>query len=756
MSIHWNPETKELHLGNHEISYVLCVFGDGRIGQLHFGGALDPGRSYRHLQPRDLDPSDHASPEGLGFEYPTHGGGDFRAPALALAVADGSPVLDLVYAGHRIIAGKPPLAGLPSTYVETAAEADTLELELRDAPSGAEVVLSYTIFRDRAVVCRSARVKNAGTSRLSVVCAMSASLDLDGGPWDMLQLSGHWAHERQLVRRRVVQGSQSIESRRGASSHHQNPFVALERPGTTEDTGEAYGFSLVYSGNFLADVELDGAGMTRVRIGLNPAGWSWCLEPGDELQLPEAVLVYSGHGRGGLSDTYHRLYQTRLARPPWRDRPRPVLLNNWEGTYFAFTEGKLLEMAAAARELGIELFVLDDGWFGERDSDTSSLGDWTVDRRKLPDGLDGLARKIEALGMKFGLWIEPEMVSPNSRLFAQHPDWAIAAPGRRRTQIRNQYVLDLSRPEVVEWVHDTIAAVLASAPISYVKWDMNRNITEPFAAHLPPDRQGELFHRYMLGVYSVYQRLTAAFPEILFESCAGGGGRFDPGLLGYAPQAWTSDNSDAIARLGIQWGTSLVYPPGAMGAHVSAVPNHQVGRVTPLATRAAVAFFGVLGYELDPTALSAPDRAAIADQIAFYKRHRDVLQRGRFVRLIGPHGDDSRGDDQRNDVAWMCISDDQTRAVVGFYRVLQHAGAPSLRLRLRGLSASALYRITTWPQAGDPVDQDNAGLRGGDELMRVGLLVAAERGYGTRRGDFWSRLFVLEAGEMPGDRSRDR
>ncbi|HYU15655.1 MAG TPA: alpha-galactosidase, partial [Candidatus Acidoferrum sp.] len=698
MPIEWNAETRELHLFNGEMSYLLCLFASGHLGHLYFGGPLAAGRRYRHLQPHDLETFDNGATDGLGFEYPTHGSGDFRAPALALDLADGSPALDLIYAGHRILAGKAPLAGLPATYVERAAEADTLEVDLRDGPSGAEVVLSYTIFRDHAALCRSARVRNAGASPLTVRCAMSASLDLDGGPWDMLQLSGRWAHERQLVGRRVVQGSQSIESRRGASSHQQNPFVALERPGATEETGEAYGFSLVYSGNFLADVEADGAGTTRVRIGINPAGFSWRLEAGAELQLPEAVLVRSDRGRGGLSDAYHRLYRSRLARGAWRDRPRPVLINNWEGTYFGFSEAKLLEMGEVARELGIELFVLDDGWFGERDSDTTSLGDWTVDRRKLPGGLDGLARQIEALGMKFGLWIEPEMVSPKSRLFAQHPEWAIAAPGRRRTQIRNQYVLDLSRPDVVEWMHDTISRVLASAPLSYVKWDMNRSITEPFGGLLPADRQGEFFHRYMLGVYSVYERVTARFPEILFESCAGGGGRFDPGLLAYAPQAWTSDDSDAIERLGIQWGTSLVYPPSSMGAHVSAVPNHQVGRVTPLATRAAVAFFGVFGYELDPTALSADERAAIAVQIAFYKQHRDLLQAGRFLRLIGPAGGDGDG----NETAWMCVSDDRRRAIVGFYRVLQRPAAPAGRLRLRGLDPAAVYRVSTWPDDGDP------------------------------------------------------
>ncbi len=431
---------------------------------------------------------------------------------------------------------------------------------------------------------------------------MSASLDLPDADWLFIQLSGAWARERHVVSTPLRTGRQAVSSARGSAGHQDNPFIALLRPTTTEDAGEALGFSLVYSGNFLAEAEVDPHDTTRVRIGIDPETFSWSLEPGASFPTPEAVVAWSGAGLGALSDAYHRLYRERLARGPWRDRPRPVLLNNWEGTYFDFDEERILAIAAAGRDLGVELFVLDDGWFGKRDNDDSSLGDWFVDRRKLPNGIDGLARKVEALGIRFGLWIEPEMISERSRLFEEHPDWAIGIPGRHRTESRSQFVLDMSRPEVVDHLFDVLSDVLRGAPVSYVKWDYNRYITEPFSLALPADRQGEFFHRYILGLYDLYGRLTSAFPDILFESCAGGGGRFDPGLLAFAPQAWTSDDTDAVERLRIQWGTSLAYPTSSMAAHVSAVPNHQVGRLTSLATRAAVAFFGVFGYELDATA----------------------------------------------------------------------------------------------------------------------------------------------------------
>ncbi len=450
-------------------------------------------------------------------------------------------------------------------------------------------------------------------------------------------------------------------------------------------------------------------------------------------------MAYSDAGLGALSDAFHGLFRERLARGQWRDRPRPVLINNWEATYFDFDADKLVRIAASARELGVELFVLDDGWFGKRDDDTTSLGDWVVDRRKLPDGIDGVAERITALGMGFGIWIEPEMVSAESDLFRAHPDWAIGIPGRPRTESRQQLVLDMARPEVVDHLTEVLTAVLASAPITYVKWDMNRNITEPWSASLPPDRQGEFFHRYILGVYELYRRLTTRFPEILFESCASGGGRFDPGLLAFAPQAWTSDGTDAVERLRIQWGTSLAYPLSSMAAHVSAVPNHQVGRVTPLSTRAAVAFFGVFGYELDPTALTAAERAEIADQIALYVRYRDVFQRGRFVRLESPFEAD------RDEVAWMVVSEDRRRAVVGYYRILGQPDPGPVRLRLRGLDAGATYEVTPWPADGVDLVREPAGERGGAELMAAGFALDLGRDETMTRGDFWARLFVLDA-----------
>ena len=740
MLIEWNPATREFHLHDEQMSYLLRVLDNGTLGHLHFGGPLAAGRPYAHLTPREFAGFSNRLGAPVPLEYPTAGIGDFRVPALVIEQPDGSTALDLRYASHRTMAGKPAIPGLPSTYVEDDDEAETLEITLTDTPAGLEVRLLYTIFRDRPVVARSARVRNAGRAPLTVRCAMSASLDLLDSDWDLVQLSGAWARERHAVARRLRPGSQSIGSLRGASGHQHNPFLVLQRPATTEDAGEAYGFSLVYSGNFLAEVEVDAFETTRLRLGINPEGFAWSLEPGVEFATPEAVLAYSGAGAQALSDAYHGLYRERLARGAWRDVPRPVLVNNWEATYFDFDEQKLLAIARAARELGIELFVLDDGWFGRRDDDTSSLGDWEVNRARLPGGIDGLAREVEALGLRFGLWIEPEMVSPRSRLLSEHPDWAIGIPTRPRTEGRNQYVLDMSRPEVVDHLFAVLSDLLDAAPISYVKWDMNRNITEPFSPALPPERQGEFFHRYVLGVYELYGRLTQAFPQVLFESCAGGGGRFDPGILAFAPQGWTSDDTDAVERLKIQWGTSLCYPLSAMAAHVSAVPNHQVGRITPLATRAAVAFFGVLGYELDPTALTDDERRQVAAQIAFYKERRELFQRGRFLRLRSPFEGDG------NETAWMVASADTRRAVAGHYQALNRPSAGPRRLRLRGLDPVASYRVSAWPVPDDAIGRANAGLRGGDELMRVGLLVETDDPADARsRGDFQARLFDLEA-----------
>jgi alpha-galactosidase len=738
MVVEWSAEFGQFHLRNDLVSYVVRVLENGWLGHVYFGPALADGKSYSHLVPGEFFGFSNRLGQPVPLELPVGGGGDYRIPSLALDLPDGSGVLDLRYQSHRMIHGKPGLSGLPSTYVEVGGEAETLEVVMADHIAQVEVRLLYTIYRDRPVVVRSARITNSGPAPVIVRSMMSASLDLPDAGWQLLTLSGDWARECQLERHDLRPGRQSISSSRGASGHQHNPFVALARPATTEDQGEAYGLSLVYSGNFLVEAEVEPFGTTRIRAGINPEGFSWLLDPGAEFTTPEAVLSFSQAGLGDLSEGYHDLFRDRLARGSWRDKARPVVINNWEATYFNFDEPKLLAIASSAQQMGVELFVLDDGWFGRRDDDTTSLGDWQVNLAKLPGGLDSLARKVENLGLRFGIWIEPEMVSRQSQLFADHPDWAIGVPVRPRTEGRNQYVLDMTRPEVVDHLFNVMSAILASAPISYVKWDMNRNITEPYSSTLPVWRQGEFMHRYILGVYSLYDRLTKAFPGILFESCAGGGGRFDPGMLAFAPQGWASDDTDAIERLRIQWGTSMVYPLSSISAHVSAVPNHQVGRVTPLATRAAVAFFGVFGYELDPTTLSDQERAQVVDQIAFYKQWRELFQRGRFLRLRSPFEGD------RNQTAWMSVARDGRSAIVGHYEILSRPNPGPQRLRLRGLDARVSYRVSIWPAPESGGVPARAVVLGGDELMSAGIVLESNRA-SAEKGDFHARLYVLEA-----------
>jgi alpha-galactosidase len=737
--IEWREEDRQLHLGNGRLSYVLAIHENGAVGPLHVGAPLATGRSYRHLRSRPFGGFSNRIGDPVALDLPTPGSGDYRIRGLVVEQPDGSTVLELVYSGHRITAGKPALDGLPATYVESDDEAETVEIDLRDARSGLVATLSYTIYRDLPVVARSLRLRNDGADALMVRCAMSATLDLADDDWTLVHLGGAWARERHVRERPLVLGRQSISSSRGSTSHVHNPFVALRRAATTEEHGEVLGVALVYSANFLAEVEAEPFGTARLRIGIDPETFGWELAPGRTFQAPEAVVVHTTDGLGAMSEAFHRLFRDRLARGTWRDQPRPILVNNWEGTYFDFDEERLVGIASVARDLGVELFVLDDGWFGRRDDDTTSLGDWVVDRRKLPNGIDGLARRITDLGIRFGIWIEPEMVSERSDLFAAHPDWAVGIPGRAHTESRQQLVLDLSRPEVVDHLEAVLSEVLGSGPISYVKWDMNRWTTEPWSPSLPAHRQGEFFHRFILGVYELYRRLTTRFPEILFESCAGGGGRFDPGLLAFAPQAWTSDDTDAVERLRIQWGSSLAYPLSSMGAHVSAVPNHQVGRVTPIATRAAVAFFGVFGYELDTTALTETERTEVRDQVAFYRAHRELFQFGRFVRLRNPFEGDG------NETAWMVVSEDRRRAIVGFYRVLNRPAPGVDRLPLRGLDRALDYRISVWPASDDAVSRANNVTRGGDDLEGNGLLFDVERHEAAQHGDFWSRLFVLEA-----------
>ncbi len=738
MSVFYHEKSQTFHLTNGRISYLMKVLPNGTLGQLYFGRAIRDRENFDHLLEFASRPMSSCVFEGnpcfslehCRQEYPSHGSTDFRRPAVELRQPNGSRITSFVYHSHTVAPGKPALKGLPATYCEQDSEAETLTIRLRDELLNVSVYLNYTLFASHPALARSARIVNEGGLELHLTHAMSLSLDLPDMEYELLHFSGAWGRERYLKVRKLEQGVQSVESLRGHSSHNHNPFVMLRRPGTDEDQGEVLGFSLVYSGNFLAQAEVDTWDTTRITLGINPFGFDWKLEPGQGFQTPEAVAVYSHQGMGAMSRTFHTLYRSRLARGEWRDRPRPILINNWEATYFNFDEDKLVSIAQAAKRDGVELFVLDDGWFGARRSDRAGLGDWIANPELLPQGIPGLAERIEALGMRFGLWFEPEMVNRDSDLYRAHPDWLLQTPGRTPSHGRNQFVLDFSRPEVVDRVHAMMADILSGAKVSYVKWDMNRSITEAYSAALPPDRQGEVFHRYILGVYDLYERLTSAFPHVLFESCASGGGRFDPGMLYYAPQAWTSDDSDAAERLKIQYGTSFCYPVVSMGAHVSAVPNHQVNRATPLSTRANVAYFGTFGYELDLNRLTSEEREQVRAQIAFMKEHRDVIQFGDFYRLLSPF--------QGNYTAWMAVSPDRRTALVGWYKTLNEVNGPFRRLRLRGLDPALCYTV------------DGTSAHYGDELMEVGLVTTDSSAGECRDGqrpsrDFDSHIFVLKA-----------
>ena len=738
MSVFYHEKSQTFHLTNGRISYLMKVLPNSTLGQLYFGRAIRDREDFDHLLEFASRPMSSCVFEGnpcfslehCRQEYPSHGSTDFRRPAVELRQPNGSRITSFVYHSHTVAPGKPTLDGLPATYCEQDSEAETLTIRLQDELLNVSIYLNYTLFAGHPALARSARIVNEGGLELHLTHAMSLSLDLPDREYELLHFSGAWGRERHLKVRRLEQGVQSVESLRGHSSHNHNPFVMLRRPGTDEDQGEVLGFSLVYSGNFLAQAEVDTWDTTRITLGINPFGFDWKLEPGEGFQTPEAVAVYSHQGMGAMSRTFHTLYRSRLARGEWRDRPRPILINNWEATYFNFDEDKLVSIAQAAKRDGVELFVLDDGWFGARRSDRAGLGDWIANPELLPQGIPGLAERVEALGMKFGLWFEPEMVNRDSDLYRAHPDWLLQTPGRTPSHGRNQFVLDFSRPEVVDRVHAMMADILSGAKVSYVKWDMNRSITEAYSTALPPDRQGEVFHRYILGVYDLYERLTSAFPHVLFESCASGGGRFDPGMLYYAPQAWTSDDSDAAERLKIQYGTSFCYPVVSMGAHVSAVPNHQVNRATPLSTRANAAYFGTFGYELDLNRLTSEEREQVRAQIAFMKEHRDVIQFGDFYRLLSPF--------QGNYTAWMAVSPDRRTALVGWYKTLNEVNGPFRRLRLRGLDPALCYTV------------DGTSAHYGDELMEVGLVTTDSSAGECRDGqrpsrDFDSHIFVLKA-----------
>lgn len=728
MGITFNAEKKTFQLDTPNSSYIMGVqdaFGYllhyyyGR--RLHSGDAAYLARTWEPPYTPERNNRDKLSfLDSAPFEYPTGGIGDFREHCLEVKTTAGHNGVELRYCRHEIEKGKRPLPGLPATFGGEA-DCESLYLVLADDILGLEVQLQYTVFNDLDVITRSVKVTNTGDKEEAVWLekVLSCCLDMDNQDYSMLSLHGSWARERHIQYRKLGIGRQGVFSERGETSHQDHPFIALTEPNVTQTAGEVYGFHFVYSGNFEAQCGVDQFDQVRTVMGINPYHFSWKLEKGESFQAPEVVMAFSDKGLGGMTRTFHDLYRGHLLRSSWRNRKRPILINNWEGTYFDFNTEKLLAIAQGAAELGIEMLVMDDGWFGNRFDDNRALGDWFVNEEKLPGGLSYLVSEVNKLGMKFGIWMEPEMVSPDSCLFRAHPDWAIQIPGRTAGLCRNQYVLDLTRPEILEYVWDRVSEILKSANIEYVKWDMNRQLSDLGSLGLPADRQGELYHRYVLAVYELQERLCREFPHILLENCSGGGARFDPGMLYYSPQIWCSDDTDAIERLSIQEGTALVYPLSAMGAHVSDCPNHTVGRSTPFETRGHVALAGTFGYELDITKLSDADREEIPKQVALYHRFHDLIREGDYYRIA------SYSQNREYD-CWAVVSKDAAQVLVTFVQVMGCPNCHSRRVKLQGLNPDARYRV-----------EGTDLVFGGDVLMYGGLPVE------KMWGDYRSKLIYL-------------
>ncbi|MFV0344265.1 MAG: alpha-galactosidase [Anaerocolumna sp.] len=653
----------------------------------------------------------------LPQEYPSFGTSDFRTPAFEVTDSNGNSVSDMRYVEHNIYAGKNSLDGLPSCF-DYENQTTTLDIILVDKYSGLKMILSYTVFNSLDVITRNVRFINEGDTDIYLNKVSSLSIDFPTNEYELIHLYGAWGKERHIERNKLLNGIQCFESKRGVSSHQHSPFLALVDTEATEDTGAVYGFNLVYSGNFQGLVEVDQFQTARLMLGINSFQFKWNLNVGESFQSPECVMVYSNNGLGQMSRTFHDLYRNNLVRSTFKDLPRPVVINNWEATYFDFHSEKLLEIAEKGKELGMEQFVLDDGWFGKRNDDTSSLGDWKVNTDKIPEGLKALSEKITNLGMGFGLWVEPEMISPKSKLYEAHPDWCIHVEDRPRTEARQQLVLDLSRKEVQDYIIQFMDELLTENKINYIKWDMNRPLTEIGSPSLNKNNKGELCHKYILGLYRVLEYITTKHSNVLFESCSGGGGRFDPGMFYYMPQAWTSDNSDAVERLKIQYGTSYMFPLIFMEAHISAVPNHQVFRSPKMKMRGDVAFFGNLGYEIDLTDLSKEDQLQIKEQTTNYKKIRSLMHFGDFYRLLNPFENIS--------CAWSVVSKNKEEVIVGYYQTLVQPNDKIKYLKLKGLKKEAVYEV-------NELDISYTG----SYLMEVGLVVP------LIRGDYFSCLWTL-------------
>ena len=729
MSIVFDEKLDLFHLVTEHTSYVIGL-ADKRtyVGHVYYGKRIRP-QDMRYLLrvgeppyvPSENNRERCSFYDTFPFEYSGNGVGDYRESVIAVTTVEGQHAIFPTYVSYEITKEKPLLAGLPSSF-DRDKKVETLILHCTDSVLNVNVDLYYTVFEDTDMITRSVHICNQDEKPIYLTKALSACLDMDDNDYEMLTLHGSWARERQMDRRPIGYGKTSVGSIKGESSHQEHPFMAWMTKNATQTTGEVYAMHFIYSGNFIAQLEKSQFDSIRAVMGIHPADFGWKLESGDSFDTPEVVLTYSSDGLGTMTRNFHDFYRKHLIRSKYRNQKRPILINNWEATYFDFNTEKLLDIARTAAEHGIEMLVMDDGWFGHRNDDSTSLGDWFVNEEKITGGLKYLVDEVNKLGLKFGIWMEPEMISPDSELYKEHPDWAIAVNDRVGTLSRNQYVLDLSRKEVRDCIYDKIHAILSSANIAYVKWDMNRQLTDMGSLMLPADRQGELAHRYVLGVYEMQERLIHDFPDLLLENCSGGGARFDPGMLYYSPQIWCSDDTDAIERLGIQEGTALIYPLSTMGAHVSDCPNHTVGRVTPFKTRGDVALAGTFGYELDITKIAKTEQEQIKEQVALYHKYNDLVREGDYYRIA------SFADNHYYD-CYMVVSKDKKEALMTFVSVFARPNFHSRRICLQGLDPKQEYYV-----------EDCTKQRyGGDVLMNAGILVPSEP------GDFRSYLYHLIA-----------
>ena len=718
MPISFDKERRIFKIDSLGSTYAIGIFDGEFLVHLYYGKKIPDNNllstafrgGFASISPNTASTADNGlfSLDIQPMEYSCNGSGDFRLAALSIRDSQGRATTDIRYLEHRIYSGKPKLEGLPATYCNSDDEADTLEIVTLDKFTGAKVTLIYTAFKNHSIITQSVKIENTGNEAFDIEKVASCCVNFPSMSYNMINLYGTWIGERTVQTRHLAHGIQSVASKRGSSSHNHNPFVALVDDNGGEDYGDAFGFNFVYSGNFTIDIETDYLDCTRLVMGINPIDFAWNLEPGETFQSPEAVMAYSANGLGEMSRTFHDFYNNNLIRGTWKNKKRPLLINSWEGSGFSFDDETLVRYAKQAKELGCELLVMDDGWFGVRNCDDSSLGDWYVNEEKLNGPLSKLIERVNAEGMEFGIWFEPEMISPDSDIYRAHPDWCVHVEGRDISPARQQYVIDMTRKDVRDNIFNQMYDVLSKNNIAYLKWDYNRPITEPASMALDKKHQREFFHRFILGTYELMERITSAFPNILFESCAGGGGRYDPGMLYYMPQTWCSDNTDPIERLRIQFGTSMCYPASSMGAHVSA------SRRAGIETKAAVALWGTFGYELDPKHLTDEQKEEVKKASALYHKYYDVIHYGDLYRIIAPTENEFK-------CAWSFVAKDKSEALLTvIYK--NHPPHRFLNIRLKGLDENKMY-----------VNEADGQVYSGALLMNAGINLTSheDSGCGT-------------------------